>query len=91
MIVGPESPANRSPPFGETVGDGLGEPVGDGLGELVGPGLGLEHGEGLGDGLGLPFGETVGVGLAVLKMPATTTVLPFNTCTGMPAVITGTG
>ena len=102
LIVGPVSPANKSPPFGEAVGlgDGLGvpfgEPVGEGLGvpfgEPVGDGLGLAHGEALGDGLGLPVGEPdgEGVGLAEPKVPASKTVVPFNTWTGMPEVITGT-
>ena len=101
-MVGPESEANRPPAFGDPVGLGLGlgdpvgEPVGLGLGlgepvgEPVGEGLGLAHGEALGDGLGLPLGDALGDGDAVPKVPASTTVAPFNTCTGEPFVIIGT-
>lgn len=66
-MVGPVSPAKRSPPFG--LGLGFGEPVGDGLGvpvgEPVGDGLGVPVGEPVGDGLGVPFGDPLGEGLGL--------------------------
>lgn len=59
MRVGPVSPANKSPKFGD--GEGLGLPVGETLGE----GLAVPVGDTLGEGLAVPVGETLGEGLAV--------------------------
>ena len=90
MIVGPESPANRSPLFGEPVGLGLG--VGVPLGDPVGDGLGVPVGEPVGEGLGVPVGEPdgEGVGVTVPKVPARIVVPALLTDTGIPSVMTGT-
>jgi hypothetical protein len=61
------------------------------VGDPLGDGLGLAQGDALGEGLGLAFGDALGEGDAEPNVPASTTTLPFNTWTGMPAVMTGTG
>lgn len=96
LIGAPESCANKSPPFGLGLGEGL--PVGDGLGLPDGEGDGVPFGDPVGEGEGelvgdgdaVPLGLGVGEPVVTPKTPERIVVEPFETVMGIPFEITGT-